>query len=176
VYGDATRSSSVYVTARKHFQAEPVPQIISSAPGEPNTEPVWLLNVTAHSRKDGTVALEVQTPGAGGLSASALAGMRVKASVARRGVRRRGATKVVTRRVARATKTVPAESLVTLVLKLESHYRPLASQSGGLPGSVEVVFGAPGHAALRQRLPVSFHNTLHRSKKKHTAKKARSRR
>jgi hypothetical protein len=143
-----------------------------------------LLNATAHSRRDGSVLLEVQTPGAGRLTASAESFVRVRVAASRaaqRGGRRshaprqRAVTSVANRRVASAAKSVRGEGLVTLLLRLARGYRPLASAHGGLSATVTVTFTAPGHRALRERLPVTF---LHSQPKraKHRAGRAPRRR
>jgi hypothetical protein len=176
VYGDATRLSSVYVAARKHFQGEPVPQFISPAPPPADTEPAWLLSVSAHSRRDGAVVLEVLAPGAGTVTASGRSSVRVRASASRRGGRRHSATKVVSRQVAHGARGAAGEGLVTLVLTPDSHYRALDRQAGGLAALLQVVFTAPGHEALRENLAVNFHDTRHSKRKPKHAHKAGRRR
>jgi hypothetical protein len=169
VYGEGNKASSVFVVSRVRFEGEPVAQLISPAPASPNTEPAWLINAIAHSRRDGSVLLEVQAPGAGRLSASAESSVRVEVKVklaasraARRGGRQsRGArlrtvTSVASRRVASAAKSVRREGLVTLLLTLAPSYRALASARGGLSASVTVSFTAPDERALRERIPVTF--------------------
>jgi Tol biopolymer transport system component len=163
-YGEGNKASSVFVVSRERFEAEPVPQLISPAPPSPNTEPAWLLNASAHSRRDGSVLLEVEVPGAGSLSASAQSSVRVKVSrsrTARRGARssqsvKRPTTTVASRRVASSAKRARGEGLVTLVLTLAPSYRALASERGGLSATVTVSFTAPGHRALRNGVPVTF--------------------
>jgi hypothetical protein len=162
VYGEGNRANSVFVVARKSFAAEVVPQYISPPPAEPALEPSWLLGVTPRSRADGSVLLEVQTPGAGSVSASAHGAVRVAGGRShasrrhRRPSRKAPAAGVATRRVASAAIRVGGEGLVTLALRLAPSYRALASRHGGLSASVSVAFAAPGHAVLRETIHVSF--------------------
>jgi len=185
-YGEGNKANSVFVVSRKRFAAEAVQQYVSPAPESPNTQPGWLLSVSARSRRDGSVLLEVQTPGAGRLSASAESAVRVtvaRSHASRRGGRRsrsarqrtatkRTATSIANRLVARAAKAAGGEGLVTLVLSLASSYGALASEHGGLFGTVSLAFAAPGHAVLRERVPVTFLRTVHPA---HTSKRRASR-
>ena len=118
------------------------------------------LGVTAHSRADGSVLVYVTVPGAGVVKASAQSSLRVR-------VKRRGhlSTTLATRAVASTKKTTHASTLTTLALTLAARYRPLATRRAGLPGTVNVSFTAPGHAALRESVRVSFRRTL-RAKRK----------
>jgi Tol biopolymer transport system component len=173
-FGDGNRASSVFVVSRKRFAAEVVDQFVSAPPAAPNTNPSWLLGVTARSRRDGTVVLDVQTPGAGRLAASASGAVRIRtrSHVARRGHPRSGRTgrqagaRVSVRRVASVVKGVLGEGLVTVVLSLQRPYRTLAAGRGGLSASVDVTFTSAGHATLRARLPAAFVRVAARHRKR----------
>jgi hypothetical protein len=163
-FGDGNRASSVFVVSRKRFAAEVVQQFVSVPPPAPNTNPSWLLGVSARSRRDGSVVLEVQTPGAGRLAASASGAVRIRSRshVARRGhgrsasPGRRAGTHVATRRVASVARNAPGEGLVALTLVLQRPYRTLAAARGGLSASVNLTFTSAGHATLYARVPVAF--------------------
>jgi Tol biopolymer transport system component len=170
VYGEGNKANSVFAVSRKQFEAEAISQYISPEPQSPNLAPAWMLTVTPRSRANGSVLLEVETPGAGRLGASAEGAVRVAAvnsSVARRGgrqlrdVRRASALGVANRRVASAAKSVRGEGLATLTLTPISRYRSLATRRGGFSTSVSIVFAAPGHATLRQTIPVMFRHIVH---------------
>jgi Tol biopolymer transport system component len=163
-FGDGNRASSVFVVSRKRFAGEAVQQFVSAPPAAPNINPAWLLGVSARSRRDGTVLLEVQTPGAGRLAASASGAVRIRSRshAARRGhdrsrrARRNAGTRVVARRVASGAKGALGEGLVTLTLVLRRPYRTLAAARGGLSASVALTFVSAGHATLHAHLPVAF--------------------
>ncbi len=70
----ATRSS----VSRVLFGSTPTPQYVSSAPASPPLTPAWRLGVSAFSRANGSVLLEIQAPGAGTLRAGAQSAVRVK--------------------------------------------------------------------------------------------------
>jgi hypothetical protein len=159
-YGDGNAASDAYVEPRVRFQASPTPQLISPAPATPALDPLWSLGVTALSRRDGTVLLEVRIPGAGTLRAAAQAAVRVRVKVKparhRKSLGALGRTIVRTRTVATRSAPSPAAGLVTIVLKLSRGYSALAEARGGLSSSVSVSFAAPGRATLRQSVPVTF--------------------
>jgi hypothetical protein len=159
-YGDGNGAFDAFVVPRVRFQASPTPQLFSPAPPPPALDPLWSLGVTALSRRDGTVLLEVRVPGAGTLRAAAQAAVRVRVKAKAAGHRKtRGArarTVVRTRTVATRSAPAPAAGLVTTVLKLARAYSALAEARGGLSSSVSVSFAAPGHATLRQSVPVTF--------------------
>jgi hypothetical protein len=159
-YGDGNAASDAFVVPRVRFQASPTPQLISPAPAAPALDPLWSFGVTALSRRDGTVLLEVRIPGTGTLRAAAQAAVRVRVKVkAARHRKTRGAlgrTIVRTRTVATRSAPATAAGLVTIVLKLSHAYSALAEARGGLSSSVSVSFAAPGHATLRQSVPVTF--------------------
>ena len=179
VYGDGNRASDAFVVQRVRFQATPTPQVISPAPPGPPLEPVWSLGVTTISRRDGTVLLEVQVPGAGALRAGAQSAVRVqlvprRASAGRARRRVRVRTTVSTRTVSTRSMSSSVAGLATLVLKLSPPYSALAGARGGLSADVSLVFTAPGHGALRQKVPVTFIRTLRAASRKSGARSRRS--
>jgi hypothetical protein len=177
VFGEGTKASSVFVVSRKQFESEQVQQIISPAPPQPALEPVWLLSVTARSLADGSVTLEVLTPGAGRLGAVAQSPVRVSVAASRasraRGRRAKRAqrgrtTSVVDRNVAGASASAVGEGPVKLVMTLSSQYRALAAAQGGLEASVTLTFSSPGHATLHDTVPVLFARTIRPAKRANT--------
>jgi Tol biopolymer transport system component len=173
VYGETNGADSAFVVSRKRFAAEVASQEVSPAPPNPTPQPDWRLNAFARSRRDGSVVLEVEVPGAGRLSASAAGPVPVRATSAnrrRRGSRgarrRRGGrtTRVATRRLAAGAKDAAQEGAVTLTLALTPAYRALALQPGGLSALAGLQFTAPGHATLRQNIPVTFVDRVHRAR------------
>ncbi len=69
VYGDGNEAADGFVVPRIAFAPVPTPQEISPAPEGPALAPSWAITATAASRRDGTVLLYVQVPGAGSLAA-----------------------------------------------------------------------------------------------------------
>ncbi len=165
VYGDGNKAGDAFVVPRLQFAATPTPQVISSPPAGPALGSLWALGVTALSRRDGSVLLEVEAPGGGTLLASAQGVVQVAAAhsqaARRRGRRSRDAraktaVSVASRRVAGAVKPVSEAGLVTLALTLAPSYRALASRPGGLSATVTLTFAAAGHRTLSQSVPVTF--------------------
>jgi hypothetical protein len=191
--------SDAFVVSRTNFSPTPTPNESSPAPG-PTLEPSWNLGVTASSRPNGTVLLYVNAPGAGSLRAGARGAVPIRYSLpshsaqrpgaraARRGSRRVGSRRVVsttvaTRTLATATEKMDASAggLITMTLKLAPAYSALASTSGGLSATVNLVFTSPGRPTLRQSIEVTFlrkakRSISHSSKKKknkHSSKASR---
>jgi hypothetical protein len=176
--------SDVFVVSREAFSTEPAETSVSSPPPGPRLEPEWRLDVTARSLSNGSVRLYVEAPGAGSLSAvdesavktkSALRATHATARHGRSSERRaHGSATVSERSVATAKQSVAASAggLVELTLTLAPSYRVLASRSGGLDGTVNVVFAAPGRATLQQRIEVSFVSKARASTRK-TSRSAR---
>jgi Tol biopolymer transport system component len=180
VYGDGNGASDAFTVRRKRFATTIVQQSVSPAPANPTMTPEWRLAVTARSRRDGSVLLEVALPGVGSLRAAAESAVRISNSHARqarraRGKRGRSSTTVVTRRVAAATKTMApdANGLASLRLLATPRYRALAARRGGLSANVTVTFAAPGHKTLRARIVVTFVRKVQRHKA-HASWQARS--
>ncbi len=166
----------VFVIPRTVFTETPTPQVISPAPPNPSSSPSWTLGVTAVSLKNGNVVLYVLAPGAGQLAARASAPMKVRASVSRRrGAHPRGRrARTVVRTLASAGRHASGgeEGPLTLTLPLAATYRANAEQPGGISATVAITFGAAGHPALRQTIPVTFR----RAKPPHRARTAKAKR
>jgi hypothetical protein len=163
VYGDGNQASDVFVVNRKLFGSIAVAQYISAAPANPGGEPEWRLSVSAHSRRDGSVLLDVFVPGAGQLRASAQSAVVVGSAAAARGSRHGGrashthtATTVAMRTVAAAARTSAGEALMRVPLVLSSHYRPLARRRGGQSAIVSLTFSSAGHSLAKYSLAVTF--------------------
>jgi WD40-like Beta Propeller Repeat len=163
VYGDGNGASDAFVVKRERFPAGAVAQLISTAPAGPDESPGWQLGVSARSRRDGTVLLEAQVPGAGALRADARSAVRARSCPSKRHRCRRAAS-VVTRGVASRALASRAAGLATTVLELAARYRALAAQRDGLSAYVTVIFSAAGHPTLRQRILVTFHRAAKRRK------------
>ncbi len=58
---------------RVNFEGSPAQQYVSPPPPNPSLQAAWLLGVTAVSRRDGSVLLDVDAPAAGALRAEAQA-------------------------------------------------------------------------------------------------------
>jgi WD40-like Beta Propeller Repeat len=159
VYGDGNGAGDAFTVVRKRFAGEAVQQYISPAPANPELHPAWTLSVTARSRKDGSVLLEVLVPGAGTLTAGAhstLVSRRCTSGrkrACRRGGRGRRAT---TRTVASRSARPSSAELTLLTLKLAPRYGSLSRRRGGLQARVNLSFVASGHPRLRRRIAVTF--------------------
>jgi Tol biopolymer transport system component len=161
VYGDGNGASDAFVVRRKRFPAQAVSQYISAAPANPTTRVDWLLGLSASSRRDGSVLLEAQVPGAGTLRAGAQGSVRAKrCKRGRRGPCRRGGTTVATRTVASRVLHSRAPGLALTVLRLSTRYGSLAKRHGGLSARATVTFTAPGHPKLQGRIAVTFRRAL----------------
>ncbi len=168
VYGDGNAphgearngfdGSDAFVVHRKQFSPTPAESFISTPPGGPQLVQAWRLGVTARSRRDGSVLLDVLVPGAGALSAQARGAIRapVPARTAARAHRHRPTAIVAVRTVASSSVIARESGVVELVLKLAPAYRTLAAQRGGLSGSVLVSFVAPGHPVVHATITTSF--------------------
>lgn len=180
VYGDGNGASDAFTVMRKRFATTTVQQSFSPPPANPMTTPEWRLAVTARSRRDGSVLLEVALPGVGSLRAAAESAVRISTGHARQARRGRGksgrsSTTVVTRRVAAAVKTATpdASGLASLRLAAAPRYRALAARRGGLSANATVTFTAPGHKTLRMRIAVAFVRKAQRHKA-HASRQASS--
>lgn len=171
VYGDGNTpqhpddptfdGSDAFVVSRVVFGSTPTLQYVSGAPASPPLTPAWRLGVSAISRGDGTVLLEVQTPGAGTLRAGARGAVRVRAKSRSRARRSsthgRAAGKTVAERtVAARDAQTRAGGLIVLTLKLAKPYSALAGGRGGLSATALLTFSAHGHPTLRQGVTVTF--------------------
>jgi len=124
------------------------------------------MSVRAHSRRDGSVVLEIAVPGAGHLSATAR-------SLVSRSARSRHhvhssaghvppAHSLAKRTVASAVKPSQGEGVLVLRLVPGSSYRPLTMRHGGLQATVSVALYSAGHRPLLKRVPVRFVRAKHR--------------
>jgi hypothetical protein len=197
VYGDGNTpagagsttfdGSDAFLVERDVFAGSPPPQYLSPPPPNPAPQPLWALGVNATSRRDGSVALEIQVPATGVLRAAAQAAVLVAPTVPRPGVRRslrlarnhanavaghrhapsrrRSRAAVATRTVAAGSARTGAEGGAQLTLTLAPRYRALASRYGGLSASVTVTFSVTGRPALRQSVPVTFLRTKRRGRR-----------
>lgn len=183
VYGDGNTpnqsagtffdGSDAFVVSRVVLGAIPTPQTISSAPANPSLTPGWRLGVNAVSRRDGSVLIEVETPGAGTLRAGALGAVLVRAArssrpghAGRRSARggRTGLT-VANRTVASREAHPRGAGSVALILKLAKRYSPLAGKPGGLSATVTLTFAAAQHPTLHQSIAVTFRRTATASRR-----------
>jgi WD40-like Beta Propeller Repeat len=187
VYGDGNTpagtgsttfdGSDAFLVERDVFEGAPPPQYVSPPPPNPGLAPFWALGVSAVSRRDGRVVLEVQAPAAGALRGVAQAPVLVLSSGAsgvahgskrrshfRSGDRRKRTPSIVIRTVAARAAAAGVQGTAQLVLALDPRYSALAGEPGGLSATVTVTFSAYGHPALRQSIPVTFLRTVaHRS-------------
>jgi hypothetical protein len=154
--------SDAFGVSRVSFASQHVEGYVSSPPAAPAIAPDWQLQATAFSRPDGSVAIEIELPGAGSLQAIARAAVPVfrgaRAARSRRAAarRRRTVATVATRTVGHATASAGAAGTLILVLRPYRRYRALIGGYPGLSGSVSLSFAAPGHPTLHERIAVSF--------------------
>jgi hypothetical protein len=170
VYGDGNAphgetpgfdGSDAFLVKRKVLSPAPAETYISPAPAGPPLAPTWRLGVTAQSRTDGSVVLDVLVPGAGTLTVNAKGAVLVGAAhAARRAHHRRSRGRVAIRTVASGLVQTTAGGLLELTLKLTSQYAALATTRGGLAATAQLSFSAPGHEVERASLGVSFHRTI----------------
>jgi Tol biopolymer transport system component len=175
VYGDgntppavanaAFDGSDVFGVSRVVFGSAPTSQSVGPAPANPALTPTWRLGVTARSRRDGSVLLEVLVPGAGTLRAAAAGTVRLRVARGGHGARsassrRRGAMRVASVTVASRTTRSQGGGLVALTLKLAKRFGSLAGRRGGLSATATVTFTAPHHATLREALTLDFARTV----------------
>lgn len=176
-YGDGNGASDAFVVARRRFTSTPTPQEISAAPPNPQPLPEWRLGVTAVSRRDGSVVLEVAAPGAGTLAAAASGAVRITTSVRRARSRhhaaRRGRSHVTTVKVASAHGASHEAGLIALPLSLSRRYSSLASARGGLAATVTLTFASPGQPTLHERIDVEFARAVARHSNAHSSRHPR---
>jgi hypothetical protein len=187
--------SDVFSVTRVQFPGEPPAQSISPPP-QLALGPAWRLGLTVRSRPDGSVLLYVSVPGAGsvragargsvvvgpasgaraahrtgrGRGSSAHAHTRARAGAAKKG--KASPRALATRTLATRAVAAKRAGLTTLALTLTHRYAALARKRGGQSAIVTVTFTAPGHAALRETISVTFRRTAAKKKK---TKKARAR-
>ncbi len=181
--------SDVFAVTRVQFPDESPGQSISPQP-QLALGAAWRLGVTARSRPDGSVLLYVRAPGPGTARASARGLVTVESAAGARAAHRvrvrphssarhharasaagRGSPKAVaTRTLATRGVSTKVAGLTTLTLTLAHPYAALARKRGGQSATVTVTFTAPGHAALRETISVTFQRTIASKKKKEKAR------
>jgi hypothetical protein len=188
-YGKPEDGGDAFVVEREAFVPLPTPQYVSPR-GEPSASgPAWQLGVTALSRKDGSVLLDVLAPAAGALRASAASAVLVRPAHPARSSRNKRARHsgkraspgraqptVAFRTVSSRHTQTGAGGLTTVVLKLAAPYGGLASERGGLSATVTVTFAAAGQRTLRQTIPVTFLRTVKASRRSKQARAKSGRR
>lgn len=180
VYGDGNTprqpedpvfdGSDAFIVPRVLFGSTPTPQSISSAPATTPLQPAWRLGVTALSRGDGSVLLEIETPGDGALRVGARSAVRVRAGrrsrAGRASARGRAASVTVAEHtVATRVAHTRADGLIAVTLKLAKPYGALAGARGGLSATASVTFTAAHHPTLRQSVAVTFLRRKHSSRR-----------
>jgi len=191
VYGDGNTpqqqespvfdGSDAFVVPRIVFDSTPTTQFVSNPPGIPPLTDAWRLGVTAFSRRDGSVVLEIEVPSAGTLRAGARGAVRVRATrpiraehsaahgrVSTHGRLGRGtAMTVATRTVATRTVQAHAAGLVVMALKLTKPYAALAGKrgAGGLSAMADVSFSTPGRPTLHGSVTVTFQRSAHSARR-----------
>jgi hypothetical protein len=153
--------SDAFVVSRVVFGTTPTLQYVSSPPSSPTLTPTWRLDVSAFSRANGTVLLEIQTPDTGALRAQAQGAVLVKAKARSRTKPASTRTRVTALRIAdRIVATQSAHvrdgGLIAMTLKLTKLYNALASARGGLSATVSVTFAAHDHPTLRRSVAATF--------------------
>jgi hypothetical protein len=176
-YGVVNEGSDVFVTSEEASPAVAGQQSVTPLPPSPLAEVPWSMSATATPSPDGTLSLYVSVPGAGALSATALANVLRSSSSKRhharraktpargrraRSTRRKGAgprpKKLVgasMQRVAHAAARTAGPGIVELHLVPAARYRSLLSE-GGLYATITIAFTAHGHRRLTQRLSATF--------------------
>jgi hypothetical protein len=193
VYGDGNSpskagspifdGSDAFVVPRQVFSSQPTPQLISSAPPTPPLTSAWRLDSSAFSRPDGTVVLEIWTPGSGTIDARAQSAVRIEVRGVARGQRTGGPrargripaarATVVTRTVATRAVRARAGGLMVVTLKLAAPYSALANARGGLSASTGLTFSSPGHATLHENLAVTFQRSKRQAQTRAHRRRAR---
>jgi len=163
VYGEGNLSGrspsevgNAFAVGRLQFAAVPTPEYFSPAPANPPLAPAWALGATALSRRDGSVLLDVEVPGAGALRASAQSSVLVRSAVRVGRAKRRTRVTVQTRTVADKAADALAQELIPVDLRLAKSYSPLADTRRGLSATIDLTFSAPGRPALHESVPVIF--------------------
>jgi hypothetical protein len=173
-YGDGNNATDAFTVDWSDPPHGPGPPLGTVSPPPPGVavRPTWRLGVTASSRRDGRVTLRVVVPGAGSISARAVASVRTVRTVpvrTRRGRRaaraargRRSAPRVrrveqVTRRLAATARaTAGTAGLVGLPLAPRRSMSRSVRSRAGLRATVDVTFAAADGRRLRTRVPVRF--------------------
>ncbi|HEX5923235.1 MAG TPA: hypothetical protein VFY45_05350 [Baekduia sp.] len=148
--------SDAFVVSRVLFGSSVAQGYISPPPAPPALTPTWRLGASASSRRDGSVLLHVQVPGAGSLRVAARGSTIARAKAGSRPRRGRARESVVTQTVASRSIALRNLGLVSVQLKLAPRYAALARRRGGFSALVSLVFTASAHPALHERLEVTF--------------------
>jgi Tol biopolymer transport system component len=180
VYGVVNQGSDVYATEEIDSPAVLGTQSLTPLPPLPGVEISWSLSASSAPSPDGTLLVYVSAPGAGALSASAVAAVSARASTVRPRRRARHATRHAARRaltarrrgptrarrgrpappanpqIAHASAGVTGPGYVELHLIPAARYRSLLAGRGGLYATITVTFTAPGHPRLTLTLHASF--------------------
>lgn len=196
-YGDAVNASEVYLTRELPAEQPPAQQSITAIPPEQllheqALQPEWRLDATATAQPNGSVIVYAQAPGPGQLTVTATAQLppsnRHKTKGEHKTAHKAGSVKparasasvrLLTKTVAHSATAATVAAPVRLTLKTGTAYRSLVTSPGGLYSVLKLTFSAPGHPALTQTIPVTFHRTEHTKtgkKGKTTAKRKTTRR
>jgi Tol biopolymer transport system component len=176
VSGDANGANDVFlITDTAPPAGVPGRTAISPPPPGPAISRTWRWALRAVARKDGTVRLDADLPGAGTLKATVRATVPVTRHVRVRkkgGGHRTVARRVLAQRqVALRSGRPRAAGLARLSLRVTKTYMSLVRATGGLYATARVTFTAAGHPALRDTLDVRFRIVPAKTtKKKKTAR------
>lgn len=183
-YGDATPGiSQVYLTQETSSPNQVAAQSLSPAPLEALPIPTWLLSAIALPRADGSVTIDAYVPGAGKLAVHASA--QLPSTAVRKSTKTKSrrptahkskaskAIQVPARVVGQLTAVAHGSSELRSRLRVNAAYRTLVAGKDGLYCVLDLTFTAPGHAVLREEIPVTLRQVAHkRSAKKKTALKS----
>jgi WD40-like Beta Propeller Repeat len=179
VYGVVDQGSDVFTTSEEDSPAVAGRQSVSAPSPGPSAEVPWSISATATPSPDGTLSIYASVPGAGSLSANAVAGVAESPAAGRHRSRRatprgrgRGATAARrkgasgrshrrlsvagTRRVAHAAARTYGPGIVELRLVPAARYRSLLRAKGGLYATITVTFTSPGQRRLAQSFGATF--------------------
>ncbi len=166
VYGVVNQGSDVFTTEEVDSPTVLGTQSVTPLPPGPAVSTPWSISASTAPSPDGTLLLYVSTPGAGALSASAVA-VKVQRKASKRGrktpkrarkasKRSRKGHKPASQQIARASARTTGPGLVELHLIPAARYRSLLAGKRGLYVTITVTFTAPGHPRLRLTLRATF--------------------
>jgi hypothetical protein len=147
-FSDQQGGGEVFTVTELKPTAIPGAQDVGPPPPNPVIVPRWVIGVTVERASVTGAILAVSVPGAGRLTASALAGIPAGSRAQRRKVR--------TRTIARASAAVGGAGVVELRLQPHRRYGKVIAQTRGLYARIAVRFTAAGHPAVGQTVPVVF--------------------
>ncbi|MDO8188661.1 hypothetical protein Q5424_17185 [Conexibacter sp. JD483] len=167
-YGDGNEAADVFVIDWSDPLQGPGPPLEQLSPPPANVvlRPSWKLGVTASSRRDGRVSLQVVVPGAGKLSARAVTVVRARTSSTGARARRRARARRVVAAQARAVAGTPG--LIVLPLRASRRFVAATRRGRGLAATVTVAFALRSGRTLRTTVAVRF--------RQQASRRARSRR